>query len=350
MSAQSSPHRWVTNAVALGVLAAVSLLLVGLFLRAERTESALFDPVTAMPGRMTDSASQPARMAVTWSEPQVLTLFAATGRVTKIHRLTLSVPGSPVVDLDGATLRLIGGGTPLYRPVRQGMQGADVDAVYALLSQQGQATSESLSSAAIREYRRVNGFTSGSTFEPGMAIFTPDPGLDLRVEVALGDAVAGGSVIATGTPFIVAAKIVPAGSPGRVASLSRAVAAGTSMEFSSPVLPRPQVVADFELSEEERSSVPLLTSDGEPPDEIDGAIRLAVPVDVLGIPVTAVISFYEDAFCAVTMNGAEFRAAIVPIGPVSSIPGIVFVGSEFETTEFVVNPEVLQVVDPCRSG
>jgi multidrug efflux system membrane fusion protein len=260
-----------------------------------------------------------------------LTWMAAIGSTVNRGEPLFKVDEQPVVALYGAV--------PMYRTLRDGITGADVNQLEQNLSTLGYGgfavdndfTPET--AAAVREWQANLGLTPTGTVEPGQVVFTPGPvrisAQMARVGVRIGD---GGEAALsyTGTTRLITVEL-------KVADQALAVPGGTvrvTIPGGASVDGTIATVGTVAAAPQPRNETPASTSSASADVRIAVTVAIAdqgalgrldaAPVDVgfvsdtradvLAVPVTALLALPQGGYGVEIVDGRTTRIAPVTTG------------------------------------
>jgi len=260
-----------------------------------------------------------------------LTWIAPVGSTVKRGEPLFKVDERPVVALDGSV--------PLYRALRNGVSGADVQQLENDLAELGYTgftvddTYTSATATAVRTWQADLGLPQTGTVEPGQVVFTPGTVRIAEHTARVGDVLGGGaaSVLTyTGTTKLVTVDL-------KVADQALAVAGRTvtvkvpSREAVEGVVFQVGTVA---TAPQEASAAPDSTSSAAPDASIKVTVTIAdqealgsldaAPVDVdfiseerkdvLAVPVAALLALAKGGFGVEIVDGDTTRIVAVKTG------------------------------------
>jgi peptidoglycan hydrolase-like protein with peptidoglycan-binding domain len=173
----------------------------------EPTANPALPPATAAVTRTTLVETKTVAGTLGYGDP-VPVNAASTGTLTWIAPVGSTVKrGEPLFKEDQRPVIVLYGSLPLYRPLRDGVRGADVRELERNLSDLGyggltvDATYSSATAAAVRSFQADVGMARTGTVEPSQALLTPGPVRIAAHAARVGDAL-GGEQGQGGTPVL----------------------------------------------------------------------------------------------------------------------------------------------------
>jgi membrane fusion protein, multidrug efflux system len=163
----------------------------------EPTANPALPPATAAVTRTTLLETKTVPGTLGYGDP-VAVNAPSTGTLTWIAPVGSTVRrGEPLFRVDQRPVIVLYGSLPLYRPLRDGVRGADVRELERNLSDLGydgltvDATYTSATAAAVRSLQADVGLPRTGTVEPGRAVLTPSPVRIAAHAARIGDIVGG---------------------------------------------------------------------------------------------------------------------------------------------------------------
>lgn len=243
--------------------------------------------------------------------------------------------GQPVIEVNAVTLPALCGDRPLWRPVKAGMTGPDVDEIVQMLRVDklltGAHPSSNELSAAIVRWQAANGSAGTGVIEPGSVIWIGKPLNVAQVSVRVGDLTQPNLAVFTQAPQLQQAKVAPVPSAGLTQQSGRALFNAAGLPTSTAVNSDGSVQDLEAMAKIALASAP--TTSDRPPTTVAGAIRLATPITAVAIPASAIV-LGGSGDCVLVRSGATTTAARVTV--IASQPAAVNVTGEVHAGDQVV--------------
>jgi len=284
----------------------------------------------------TTDLSAPAVATLTWSAKRVVSFTGLSGSIiTEVFARpgAALACGATVFEVDNGPIVAFCGHRPLWRTVTGGMTGYDVNEVVAYLRSGGWLRNPHPSptsfTIAIEAWQRANGMGVTGLFDATQIVWIGQPLIPAVVDVYVGEVVEQEMQVLTGAARILSAYVSPIPTGYSVVWLFNV--AGLPM---TTVVDRTGAIANLlRLSQMVSESQP---PDGTPPLTVQGQIRLKVPLAVVAIPASAVISG-DSATCVAVLFRRQVR--VITVDVVDSQVGSVFVAGKIHGgDEVVANP------------
>jgi hypothetical protein len=326
----------VIGALALAVIA-IPLAQYGQISSSGQADSREAVSVLSQPADLATSSS----ISLTWSDRLVMR-SASSGVVSAVFAHTNEEIGcgEPAFEVAAAPVVAYCGPRPLTSAVSASSSGADATEFVAwMLSIVGADGPDELlgaeRQAAIADWQTSVGQEADGIVDPGDLLWIRTPSVPSSIEVSPGEVIGVGDSVFTVEPQLTSATVAVAE--------SITAALPTSGSGSSPFLfdldglaSRLEVDRSGVIQEPHQLEIELRQAGliGEPPpDSVTGTIRLAVPIDLLAIPVSAVVPGSPSP-CVVSV--ANDRRRTVPVTPRSSSLGSVLVEADLANGSFVL--------------
>ncbi|MFI1012208.1 peptidoglycan-binding protein [Streptomyces sp. NPDC020965] len=237
--------------------------------------------------------------------------------------------GKPLYEVDNGPVTLMYGALPAYRPLKKGVEGADVKQLEQNLDALGYGgftVDEEFTAAtadAVREWQEDLGLRETGTVELGRVVFASGPVRVEGLEAAVGDPIGpGGRVLSyTGTAKAVTVELDAAdqrlakkGAAVTVTLPDDSVVAGRIVEVSTVIEP-----ASGQEEAETKIEVVVTLSDAKGRKAADAYTLAAVGVgfvadtrtNVLTVPVAALVALAEGGFGVEVVKGST--SSYVPV-------------------------------------
>lgn len=277
----------------------------------------------------------------------------ASGTVTALFITEGDVveEGQKLLAVDGVVRKAMRTEMPLYRPVKPGDAGADVEALSQHLVATGylkkiRTTMDATMSAAVSEYERSIGLSATGTFQPEYVVYvSPSIGAIASVTVNVGDDIAGNTDIATGEPSPVRATLQPA-TDG--ASLRPLEGQPVTLTYGDASIPLTGTAPDGPDVDRVATLLGAEADTGGGETRVDGALlQLANPTTVGTVPATAVHITGDGVGCVFVKPG---DARLTPVANLRGEVGIIGVDIALAGSDVVADVGTLTSAerDSCR--
>ena len=272
--------------------------------------------------------------------------FSAGGTVTAVNLVVGQVvaQGDVLVSLDYVPVRAFISAAPLVRDLRLGDAGPDVAALSSYLCDIGLLDPSYVDSkfgsrvrSAVNAFQTSLGVKADGVFRTAYVAFLPaNFGVPEMVSVVIGDSVAPGATLASGTPPVLDVEIQPTTEGRSLASFleteSVLLYGASSIEFGSyPPTAEGKVLISEWVSEVSEEAPSLTEGDAFDTARFEGlALALADPINYGTVPSSAVFQSSNRAYCLVLVDdeGVQRLAGLDTAVVVSSELGVVGVDSE----------------------
>lgn len=340
--------RRTSGAVALGVLATVVIVSVGLLELSDRSQAQIIDsevkaePVWS-PVRSMDLAGEFAITAAITRADGVPIKSSTAGLITSVYATPGDslTDGEPVFAVDGLDVVAMASERPMWRALAKGNKGTDVAAVQEFLLRGGFLDESAVDGAygdqtikAWTNYQMSLGIDRKAVTAPAPARFVWIPNnkfVVAAVSAAPGSTVAVGDALATGAPTVSSLKVTEPDDapPLRDADAWSATYAGRTAPFDRTTGQLDPKAYDIPPSE--AGPITLVAAYAEP-----------VPAEV--VPASAVL-LDGDASCVVVDQTSPHTVDVVVIGGTLGATAISPIGM----SEVLVNPAGAGVATTCSS-
>lgn len=249
--------RWIAIVLALCAVPAL-VLAVGVPIAVTQGDRAAMTPPSSVVrvGTRDSTSRQSVTVSFTLHRAQDVKVSRA-GTVSRILIRSGDTPvsGTPLVQLDSATIVAFSEPLPLYRELRIGDRGEDVRALAAFLESAKLLGSREVDDrfgarieTAVREFERLNGYTADGVFDPDYVAYVPPQTTVGVVQASVGTRVEPGWTLMTGAPQPTAATVHATTGSG---SLTPLPAGGGTLRAGSTTAP----IGTYEIT---GASVPAL--------------------------------------------------------------------------------------------
>jgi hypothetical protein len=277
----------------------------------------------------TDDLAAAAMLSLDWSPGRQIRLPDVAGTVTAVQASPANgiECGAPLLQIDGRNLVGYCAAAPLYRTIEPGLDGDDVDQfVDFLVSVELLSTTDPDPhelAAGIDRLRSTIGLDDSGQLAPSDTVWVGPSAPASSIELVVGDVVSGREVVATVDPRLVAARLPeppPSAAPwsfglDRSSERHRLGSDGAVIELDA--------LADEVLE---------LAAAGDLPTSAAGSIRLDEPIEVIGVPASAIVST-STGTCVLAVDGRS--ASAVEVDVVGASVGVALVAGPLQPGQHV---------------
>jgi hypothetical protein len=269
----------------------------------------------------TDDLAEGAALALEWSPERDVRLRGTSGTVTAVlvgNGDDIEC-GRPLIEVDGRNVLGYCAPAPLYRTIEPGTHGDDVDQLVEFLTATGYLSETDPDpgqlARAIDALGVEVGLEANGRVDPADMIWVGESARVGSMELQVGDLVAGQESVFRIHPQLLAARsLTPP--PSEAAWLFGLD--GSPARFH---LDRGGAVVELDALAEQLLAV--VTGEALP-STVAGSIRLQTPVEVIGVPASAIVATSAD-LCVIAVDADVTRA--VPVDVIGSSVGVAFVAA-----------------------
>ena len=286
-------------------------------------------PATATVTRMTLTETEDVTGSLGYGEPKVISARTG-GTLTWLPAEGSTVErGRPVYRADDAPVPLLYGTLPLYRVLRSGVEGKDVEQVernLAALGYEGFTVDDSFTSAtaeAVREWQSDLGVSETGTVEPSRVVVAPGPIRVAEAKASVGDPAGGPVLTWTGTTRVVeialdVAKqhLVRKGITATVTlpddtEVAGEVASVGTVATTTPATGQGQGTTTIDVVVSIKDQKALGNLDGAP---VSVTLMSETRENVLAVPVAALVALAEGGYGVQVIEGSGSSYVAVTTG------------------------------------
>jgi hypothetical protein len=269
-----------------------------------------------------DDLAESATVLLEWAPGRDVRLRGSAGTVTSVFaEVGEDVEcGRPLIQVDGRNLVSYCAAAPLYRTIEPGLEGNDIDELIDFLMSTGHLTATEPDpgqmATAIDALRVDIGLDVTGQLAPADTIWVGQSAHVGSIDLQVGDVVVGDESVLRVDPQLLAARLPAPPPSGRVWLFGlEGSSARTHVDASGAVIELDALADQV-----------LMVADGdELPSSIAGSIRLQAPIEVIGVPASAIVTNGAD-LCVIAVDADLTRA--VPVDVIGSSVGVAFVDAE----------------------